>query len=341
MGIACPLIMEAALGDDVQEALFRSGVSGHLITAWHAQEHSRAVFHRRHRVQSPRLPKQAAHAAGQFMQELSVVDARLQFPGWCEGFTLIHDYCLVAPEDIPARALPALCVAIQRIVLKSGDANAVPSPAFMDLSRSFEKKLQILGFDDVERCSYEDVNAMERKVLKAMRWKVGVPSAYSWLSLLHTRIHILTKGHLNMWVAELWNGALNDCQKLLEQSCPGFVELPPPRRLANGLLCAGLVRTGLLPGTAFLPETNAAGKGAPELVGREPRARFPTHHSQALYDILRVSTGADVATLHMDLCEVTARLQGDSVFLPARFGVDAGESHEQEDAHAAETWAEE
>mmetsp|Transcript_143736 Transcript_143736/g.253886 ORF Transcript_143736/g.253886 Transcript_143736/m.253886 type:complete len:390 (+) Transcript_143736:63-1232(+) len=247
-----------------------------------------------------------------------MTNLKLSDRAWFDAVTLMDDYSQRVGgggNGVPAisfNEVPALCVAIVRLVKKIEDAEA-PSQhdeyVYKEFIQYLAKWLQTLGYD-VEGWENVSTNVQEQHVL--MTTKLCLQTVESWLLVFCTRLNVVAQRAVMQKENVRWQDTIN---KLWQQGI-GFARLVllnratngelRPRRLAQGLLAIGLIISKLLPVQAMNFEVGSAewewfeAQTPPQSKEGEEQMIFMMHQHEFLLELMQVATGTDLDELIQD-----------------------------------------
>jgi len=211
-----------------------------------------------------------------------------------DAMLVLDMYCLHRPGALECTTLAALCAAITRLVKKAEDALPTEELASVPMEACrLAQWLQSSGYPHLETwVTHRDVNQQEHEVLTALGWNLKMPTVQDWLTVLFARLNVFTCSGLMHLLTPLQQYNFQFA-RLLAAHCPTTAACGA-NRIAQGLLCLGLVSAHILPADTFgLVELAApAWEGAAQQCRPESLA--------FLLDGLEAATGSDVATLRAD-----------------------------------------
>jgi hypothetical protein len=222
-------------------------------------------------------------------------------------------HCLQSDGD-PVSKLPATCAAINFVLRKVDDAQydfSLDSSTPL-LTSQLAHWLSQMGYENVgPGPTPEMVYAKELELLRSLAWQVGWPTTHVWASAAFLRFNVLTRSALATLVERVWQqGQLYSMMIVSRRSSMD----PPPRQLANGLLCLGLAAAGLLPLEELCP-TGTSPNDLEGLCARYyPRRAskscvLPSEYTASMLSILEVATARDISVLRKDVGAVGPALR--------------------------------
>lgn len=210
-----------------------------------------------------------------------------------DAMLVLDMYCLHRPDALDCSTLAALCAAITRLVKKNEDALPTEELASVPMEACrLAQWLQSSGYPHLETwVTHQNVNQQEHAVLTALGWNLKMPTVQDWLTVLFARLNVFTCSGLMHLLTPLQQYNFQFA-RLLAAHCPTTVACGA-NRIAQGLLCLGLVSAHILPADTFgLVELAWPAEGAAQQCRPESLA--------FLLDGLEAATGSDVATLRAD-----------------------------------------
>jgi len=211
-----------------------------------------------------------------------------------DAMLVLDMYCLHRPGALECTNLAALCAAITRLVKKTEDALPTEELASVPMEACrLAQWLHSSGYPHLETwITHQDVNQQEHAVLTALGWNLKMSTVQDWLTVVFARLNVFTRSRLVHLLTPLQQYNFQFA-RLLAAHCPTTAACGA-NRIAQGLLCLGLVSAHILPADTFgLVELAApAWEGAAQQCRPESLA--------FLLDGLEAATGSDVATLRAD-----------------------------------------
>ena len=200
-------------------------------------------------------------------------------------------------------ALPATCAAIISILKKDDNAGRrFAASIFIQRACLFAEFLQELGFENVNTTVTEkDIHAQERRILSALEWRIRVPTIESWMGAFISRFNVFSRGMLQPQLGLVWqHGLLGASRIMIQQAVNPEV---PPRVLATGLFCIGLVNVNLLHLESLQPSDMTGEEWVRLFNEVQPRAAHsqgglpPKKHWQGILELLSMAVGVSVAEI--------------------------------------------
>lgn len=263
---------------------------------------------------SPDRFSELAHLRGTLLRymEATCQQVALQMSDWYTCVLYFDTLC--ATNDVQVDCLPAICVAIVAIVKKMDNSSLERwmQPGFKTYLASAVRIaawLRDKGYDHVsEDVTEEQVGFQEKRVLKSLKWILHVPTIDTWLSAFWMRLHVFTNNHFDQQLQSMYCA---QSQLSVQMALRWFTlgqavtcDLPP-RTIAAGVFCQGLVRVGLLP----IEVLQGSGSSWQDLFNfpkfQPAKCDLREHDYRHMLGRLEAATGCDVATLRDD-CESVA-----------------------------------
>lgn len=164
-----------------------------------------------------------------------------------DAFNLRH------PDGLPLAHLPAACIAIVRLLAKLENPHNAMALRCCWENRyvvSFAKSLERDGVS-MPPLTEELIGQVELQLLKALGFRINVPSVQTWLDLFIRRFNVLTNSGFGQFLTVV--GSLIYQPRILLLRAVLSEDLPPSQ-VAAGLLCLGFVAMTLLPVQALQPK---------------------------------------------------------------------------------------
>jgi len=288
-----------------QDALDAQGASDEVLEDWTMRE-QKAWTPVQEGFNAPCLRADVRHTALLFLSHATQQLVGLPQKSWFEASTLLDVYHLktMTPDNLVETidALPATCAALVAIVKKMDCATALVSvSSFVTHAQLFAKYLHGLGYTTVPLEVTDDmINKAEHAILKALAWRIVVPTTECWTSTFCARFNVLTRSSLVPSLNWVWQQGLFGARLILMQQAPSG-DLPP-KVLAAGLLAVGLVGARLLPLEDLKPAKMTSDQWFElyqDIQPQEPQPQcvLPPNHSQCLLELLAVTVGVDLAEI--------------------------------------------
>lgn len=214
------------------------------------------------------------------------------------------------------------CIALVRLVKKSEKVNIPGQDAdtgpLLQIAASFYPSVQ---------ATEDEVSRQEVAVLRALGWRIYMPSIQSWLEKFVIRLNVLTNDMLAASLAWILEQSVFPATVLV-MTLPTTSALPPQRQ-ARGLLGLGLASAGLLPlhelqplhecherweelfirsGLVGLLSGGCSGTFVP--MCSVPRCELEPEHYQRLLQMFEVACVSTLTEVREDCRDVALRLGG-------------------------------
>jgi len=246
---------------------------------------------------------------GAFMERFG-----LQTDVMAQTVAVLDVYWHRSVDATDVRSIPNMCFSICRTMLKvhmnwHQVTNLQPED-LQSMAEWFQQTASVISGQAVD-VSMQDSGEQELRILKALDWRIDIPTAFTWLAAFHIRLAAVAPTDLVPTLG-LGRERSEELGKMLTQQLSLFDI--PPHRLARGLLGCGLMMAGLLPAEALhlqdligaeawqrlldLTPTPGGPAAAPQLpaMGREEEER--------LHGLVVLSMGCDRGEFHAAVLNV-------------------------------------
>lgn len=309
----CPLLVEresvldASLSDDVIEALDKRNASAERLAV--LAELDAILLQMADSSSTEILPAAAWSAAIRFIRQLGDI-VGLSHECMFSAILFLDLQC----KSGSVNSLPSTCTAIISLVAKaSGSMGQLEMADLARQASQFAEWLRSMGHEDVEvDIMQEQVLAKEIELLQASTWRLQLPTVHSWASIIFMRFNVLTDLAFVSSVEWVWRQGLLYARMVVEMRRPSL-EIRP-RRLANGVLCLGLIAARLLPLEEICPEDISLGDFEAMCTQCYPQntvlsCLLPDTHTALMLEVLQAAAGCSLSELRSDVGAVGLVLQ--------------------------------
>lgn len=296
------------------EALEGHAASDDLMQIWRERE-ERALS----QLSDGLKPEEGAQAIHEdvrgrvlwFMAHLVKI-AGLPEKSWFDAVVLLDTYCARADSPIPVGDLPALCVALVKL-LKKMDSQALLSndSQLWGCAMQMAHHLRQVGHDiEHPAVTREKCEMQEVAVLKALRWQIALPNVNTWMLAYCARMNTFSKQELLPALAWIWQQSRCLARTLLLHRA--ISQSYSSRHLVQGMLGVGFVAAGMLSpdslGLKDMQDLESIFSQQHNEAVPSPKPVWSQQHQQLLLEVYQAATCSTLDDLENDCKLVQAEM---------------------------------